>query len=352
MTGRNKSTPRRPRGQDDATRRRPEKEYDVTELRLKLLANGYTPLRNRDKSIYLKDWPKVVVTEELIRSKDWARNGDKATGIRLDNGLAVIDVDVDDKAFVRKLMRKVREIVPVLQREDAIWLRRHSGKAKEAWFFRLDAEFNAARTCVFVAPGHELEDPKSPTGRVEFYGGIGKRQFGAFGAHSHERGRPVRWYGWRGGSPLDTPFALLPVLTIEQFEAIRLAAEDILKADGWTPQPPKSRGGKPGEWVYDLTPDMVFHCNDGRTRTLDQLRRVADNGREDIRCSMAWLEGAQAENATRGIVHLTRSGHVYVHDFGGASHCEAVAGPLDIEKLNADFAAMMARTRTIRRKGW
>ena len=61
-----------------------------TELRLKLLANGYVPLPNEGKPCYLKGWPRVTVTESLVLS--WARRYSPTTGLRLDN-LVAFDLD-------------------------------------------------------------------------------------------------------------------------------------------------------------------------------------------------------------------------------------------------------------------
>ena len=40
----------------------------LTALRLRLLANGYTPLPNRDKICLQWDWPRLRVTEVVIIS--------------------------------------------------------------------------------------------------------------------------------------------------------------------------------------------------------------------------------------------------------------------------------------------
>jgi hypothetical protein len=67
-----------------------------TKLRLKLLANGYVPLLNHGKVTRLDGWPDLEVTEELIRS--WDRSRHASTGIRIEGGLGVVDVDVEDPA--------------------------------------------------------------------------------------------------------------------------------------------------------------------------------------------------------------------------------------------------------------
>ena len=45
--------------------------HHVTELRKKLLANGYTPLPNLDQSSVLKDWPRA-----LLDLRSWVEGGE------------------------------------------------------------------------------------------------------------------------------------------------------------------------------------------------------------------------------------------------------------------------------------
>lgn len=285
---------------------------ETTKLRLKLLANGWTPLRNVDKATYMKGWPDLDVTAEEIAS--WDRIGrDAATGIRVENGLAVVDVDVDDADVVADIMDAMMDIVPALESADVPWLQRHSGRDKVAWFFRTDEPFGKLKTAVFVPPGYKPDDADAPTGFVEVFGGGSARQFGAFGPHSHEGRKVVREYGWHDRSPLDTKLDELPVITKAQFVELSHRAAEILKARGWSIQPLTRFSDHAGGRVFDLPDDGVFHCIDGVSRSLTELQAAA-GGREPLRCSMSWKEGAQAKNRTRALVGLTKGGLVFVHD--------------------------------------
>ncbi|WP_156032050.1 DUF5906 domain-containing protein [Shinella sp. DD12] len=288
-------------------------ELTPTETRLKTLENGYTPIRNRDKATYMKGWPDTEITEAEIKS--WSRmRRDAATGIRVENGLAVIDVDVDDKGMVETFRGIMMDVVPELELEETPWLERHSGKAKVAWFFRTDEPFGKLKTAVFVPPGFKPDDPDAPTGFVEIFGGASARQFGAFGPHSHdERGAVVRSYCWGERSPLDTRLEELPVITKVQFVELSHRFAEALKAASWTIQPLTRFSDHAGGRDFKLTEDGPYHCIDGVSRSLTELQAAA-GGRDALRCSMSWKEGPQAKNRTRGLVGLTAKGVVFVHD--------------------------------------
>ena len=71
----------------------------ITALRLKLLENGFSPIRNRDKRTFCEGWPSLEITPDEIAR--WSRmTRDKATGIRVEHGLAVIDTDIHDQKVV------------------------------------------------------------------------------------------------------------------------------------------------------------------------------------------------------------------------------------------------------------
>src|SRR5690606_17299725 len=55
----------------------------ITQVRLRLLENGYAPLPNFDKRCFMKDWPRLEVDEAAIHS--WGRRHKRytATGVRI-----------------------------------------------------------------------------------------------------------------------------------------------------------------------------------------------------------------------------------------------------------------------------
>ena len=68
-----------------------------TELRLRLLSNGYTPLPNVLKRPGIPAWQKIQPDEAMIRTWD-RQHKTLTTGIRLENGLIAFDFDIDDPA--------------------------------------------------------------------------------------------------------------------------------------------------------------------------------------------------------------------------------------------------------------
>src|SRR6478609_6726907 len=69
----------------------------LTALRLRLLENGYTPLPNRNKVCRQWNWPRLKVDKAMILSWHGSRSlRRQATGLRVENGLCVLDVDSTD----------------------------------------------------------------------------------------------------------------------------------------------------------------------------------------------------------------------------------------------------------------
>lgn len=303
---------------------------DVTKLRLQLLANGYSPIRNRDKTTYLKDWPNIEITEEVIL--DWGRRNkrDRATGLRVENGLVAIDIDIDDQDAVDALADAATEIVPLLADETVPWLERSSGKAKVAWFFRVDEPFGRLHTRRWVKPGQTAEDG---THVLEVFGGASSRQMGAFGPHTvGADGEVLRSYVWRDASPADTPLDQLLVLTKAQCAAIVDAAEALLEARGWTPVARTAKGENSTDRIYDLEEHMLFDVHEGpRNVPMLELKAMAEASEDGLRTSASWLEGPDPRRSPdRCLVSITRAGFLAVWDSAtGVTHIEAAGKPID-----------------------
>ena len=301
----------------------------IEALRLRLLENGYSPIRNRDKATYMKDWPSIEITPEVIHS--WSRmTRDTATGLRVENGLAAIDIDIDDAGLVEALADAIQDIVPELADEKVPWLVRGSGKAKEAWFVRTDEPFGRIHTRRWVKAGETLDDGSHV---LEIFGGASARQMGAFGPHTVERdGTVTREYAWRDRSPADTPLAALPVVTKAQFFAIADKAEALMRDAGWEPVAMTQKGENTASRVYDITEDMLFDVHEGeRDTTFEALKALAGDETEGVRVSASWLEGPDPKRSPdRCLVSITRTGHLAIWDSAtGVTHVEASAAPTD-----------------------
>lgn len=321
---------------------------DIIEaLRLQLLENGYTPIRNRDKRTFMKNWPSAVITPDEIRS--WSRRfkRDTATGIRVEDGLAVIDIDVDDKDTVDAIADAIIDAVPQLGDPDVPLLVRAGKGAKEAWFVGTDELFSRVHSRSWVAPGANLDEGAH---RVECFGGASPRQFGSFGSHTiTDDGVVEIEYRWVEHSPADTLKRELPVLTKKDFFAAMDAAESVLRERGWEPVALSQRGESDAVRVYDLTPEMEFDLNTGETVKLAELRTRAQD-EDDLRCSASWLEGSSSKNRTRCLVSLTRQGHVAIWESAsGITHVEQSAKPHDYD-IEIDRVAEKLRELDERRR--
>lgn len=314
---------------------------DIERLRLQLLANGYTPIRNRDKRTFMTSWPKVNVTPEEITG--WSRySRDRATGIRVENGLAVIDIDIDDPDTVDALANAVFDAVPALADPDVPLLQRRGKGAKEAWFVRTADLFGRIASYAFTRPGETVDDGVH---RIEIFGGGSPRQFGAFGPHTVDDDGTVRVeYAWADASPADTPRDRLPELGKDDFYAVVKAAEGVLRARGWQQVLRSVSGESASQRLYDIVAGMSFDLADGTTATLDELRERARN-EDGLRCSAAWLEDG-AVNRSRCLVSLTRSGHVAIWESASdTTHIEIEAQPKDV---GADVDRVAEKLRELR----
>lgn len=302
-------------------------KHDIEALRLQLLENGYSPIRNMDKRTFMPAWPTVTLDEAEIKSWTRKHSRHKATGLRVENGLCVIDFDVDDGEAMENIARAVIFAYPNLNKGDV--LVRWGKGAKEAWFLRCDELFTRLHTRAFVRPGETADDA---THRVEIFGGSSPRQFGAFGPHTLDEatGEVLVAYEWADdASPATVKLEhLLEVPKAVLWDIIDIA-ERVLLERGWTVHERSKKGESAAGRVFDLTPDMVFQCNDDVDRSLDELREAAKIV-EGLRCSASWLEGPTAVNRTRCLVSLARSGNVAIWEsMEGVTHMEQVDQPVD-----------------------
>ncbi|RLP22478.1 hypothetical protein D8676_24040 [Mesorhizobium sp. YM1C-6-2] len=306
------------------------KQY--TRDRLKLLENGYSPIRNRDKRTFMRDWTSAEITEETILSWDRSTR-DTATGMRVENGLAVIDFDTDDKDAMDEIADTVCERIPELGQaynRRKLVIRQGKG-AKEAWFCRTSEEFGRIHSRAFTKSDETVDDG---THRVEIFGGASPRQFGCAGPHTVDDDGTVKVeYRYPEASLLDTKKSELPELTKQQCFQIADIVEDVLTRRGWSPVERSSKGENDATRVYDLTDDMTFDMQNGDTLTLDQLRTAAKAHEHGLRCSASWLEGPQAVNRTRCLVTVTRTGNLAIWESAaGVTHLEAELKPCDLSE--------------------
>lgn len=289
-----------------------EEAAEQTAIRRQLLKNGYVPLANDDKRCMLSGWSKMTVTDQTI--DNWAdQTRYRATGIRLERGVAMLDIDINDAAIIAAFedalpasIWQVCEQMPV-----------RAGKgAKQAWLFRTETPFLRYASGAFCGAGEDPEGENTVLHRVEVFGGAGGgRQMGAFGAHTVVNNTVAVAYGWIGPSPLDVPAADLPVLTEAEVAILCDTATAVMEQAGWVRHERSASGlTSDGKVVFDLTEEMMFDTKDWGLLSLADLGEVLSHKDDRVRLSAAWLEGPAARNKTRCIASLDYEGEVQVFE--------------------------------------
>ncbi len=314
----------------------------IEALRLRLLANGYTPLPNVAKMTLLKGWPTVDVTEAEIAS--WSRRHSRwaDTGIRVQDGLCVIDLDINHE-IIDEVARELEKEEPALSRA----LIRYGKGFKEAWFCRVDEPFGRIHTRRWLAPDADLDRDGSHV--VEVFGGASPRQFGAFGAHTREPdGSVTVSYQWADEeSPATIGIDTLPLITRAQVYKLVDIAERVLEAAGWTPVQKTQKGESEATRVYDLTDDMLFETNEGAVGVpFAALRERA--GEEGLRVSASFLEPGRGHSLTRCLVGRTHAGDIFIWDSAtDITHLAADRAPVAEEERQIDVNLVAERLKKL-----
>ncbi|MGQ3281373.1 MAG: bifunctional DNA primase/polymerase, partial [Shinella sp.] len=227
-------------------------EPSPTDIRLRLLGNGYLPIPVNGKRPRISGWSTLQATPAAIDA--WARGhaDHQNTGL-LTGRVVAIDIDVLDPATCDKLVDRLLDL------PDAGLAPCRTGMAPKCLFiFRCDAPRRKQATGEYLVNGQKCQ--------VEVLGE--GQQFVAFGIHP-DIDQP---YVWSGGDVLSIPFSDLPEIGAADLDAFLLDAEEILAAAG-TPtraSAPKRAAAIAGEtfwrrvnsaalaspeqWVRDLFP--------------------------------------------------------------------------------------------------
>lgn len=274
---------------------------DRTELRLKLLANGFEPLANKNKICLLPEWSTFTIDEARIQS--WHRSrAFSDTGLRCGDLIAV-DLDIDDE----NLLNRFADILVSEKIVGESLFVRIGRPPREMWLYRATDKIGKRTSGMFVPKGTDAVDPKPEHCQVEVLGrGC---QIGAFGQHSDEFE-----YTWPEQSPLDHDLKALPPITLAQVERVIERAVAFFTAEGWE-QRTRPGGTEEGfSRVYDLTPDMDFDVKDEGTFKLDELEAllIASPG-TDFRVHVNALRPTSGSWA--GLASYVE-GSVCINDFG------------------------------------
>ena len=277
---------------------------DCTAFRLAMLANGFTPLLNDGKRSIEKGWPRQRVTEADVMA--WDRSLLATTGLRIDDDLAVIDVDIVEPAFVQALAETLDKSFPELFARGLV---RHAGGPREAWIARVDEPFARLASWRWHRGGDPDSDPKQ---MVKSFGSLATRQFAIDGP----RDRNSVYQFTDGASPATRRLSELPILPKVAYAGACNQFDEIAKAAGWTAVKERRRGGSDGATlrIFELDAETTIDTDTLGEITVAELERLM-RGRRDagaLRCS----GGFHDETRKRTDSHLINWGRygLGVHD--------------------------------------
>jgi hypothetical protein len=200
-----------------AARTQDARDKSVTDQRLQVRVNGYSPIPIKGKIPHYRNWQnQLYASPEQI--KLWARlHWDHTNTGLLCAYTPAFDLDVLNAVAVRDLVDCVREIFG----DRGIILTR-IGKAPKCLIpFRTETFFKKKVAPLIAVSGDEDKIEVLAHGQ----------QFAAFGDHPGT-GRP---YAWHGGSPLTVRHADLPCVTEDEVRAALEQLISVVEGHGYIP---------------------------------------------------------------------------------------------------------------------
>jgi hypothetical protein len=304
---------------------------EATERRLALFEKGYEPIPTCGKypttGWNAPDW----VAKEIQRKggiDDWPIRfrWEMSTAVRIINRLGAVDLDINDKAMIDKVLEAIKRIAPEVWQRAPV--RGGSGTNKLALFPRIEGEkFNRIGSHKY----HRPDDPPEIYHHIEIFGskltklGNCSRQFVLFGPRKFNRdeeGMSRRalvesgvksTYQWDESRPALDAIALddLPVLTKQQARAICDAFEYAVTAAGWIRVEDSNEGNEEEEDIFDIDRETtLFDVWQGdKTVSYDMLEDLyyyhTHLGR-DLRVSPEFMDGVTTERPDRCTVYWSR----------------------------------------------
>jgi RecA-family ATPase len=216
----------------------------LTELRLRLLENGHTPLPAVGKQVLLPEWSTRSINATDVRAWETAHRGWRNTGIR---GPA-LDVDIKDPEAAEAVRQEVNDWFG----DRGVLLRRVGKAPKFLVPFRVKAPFGVIN--------QGFEAPNGEPHLIQFL--CAGQQFIAAGDHP-ETTAP---YSWCGGRDLtNTPYSELPEIDeVEARELVTYLGDLLVEKFGYklsTGPKPNGRAGCPPAGGHS---PGDFQATDGR----------------------------------------------------------------------------------------
>jgi hypothetical protein len=286
----------------------------TTEIRQRLLANGYHPIPNKDRSTFLSAWnqkdyahhpvlfgTKYKTQETAVAS--WIRRYPKweATGLRIEGGLRAIDADIVHRELADIAYGIIADVAPDVA--DRAPMRYGASETKFALFVRSGGEGDVPdvtrlHSHKYLAKG-EAEDARHSmieifTGKPTSTGNC-SRQMGIYGPHSHhEDGSVAALYRWSPERPelADTKPDDLPRLSIEQATEILVRFEAAAEAGGWVRKKGSIVDIDTSRVAYDIAPETRFDTNRGGVQlNYEGLCEEHEIYGDALRCSSNFMPG-------------------------------------------------------------
>ena len=182
---------------------------ELTQLRMGLLAAGYTPLPANGKRVLVPGWNTLHVDDKEIQSWEY-RTAWTNTGLRT-RYMPTLDVDINDSAAVNAVVALVQSHYG----DRGKILVRTGNAPRCAILFRTDTPF-------FKCNVHLQLDAGEP-GKLEMLSD--GQQVIAFGVHPQTK-RP---YQWDGGQPGEIPYSALPPITLDEMRELLINASMLLQ---------------------------------------------------------------------------------------------------------------------------
>lgn len=301
---------------------------DKTQLRLTLLQGGYAPIKIIGKAPHFGRWQDIEITEELIKSKEWDRDGRALnTGLRCGK-LVGLDLDFDGGYLLEKFIERIENHATRFYPSSVI---RIGNAPRELWVYRCAQEVRSRRsnsyataaeyTSYRIAKAAAGDDYHAQLKALEqnYYHsyaidiiGHGK-QFAAFGIHPNTD-QPFDW----PDQPLPA-FEDLPEITEDQIAWLLKEFEDFMEeetAKGVVLQTAKGVSTGRFEHVRKLTRDTMLYTMDHGDMSVGELLDKFAVGFED-RCS---VHGVRSESVRRenGQVRILPGNQVALTDYVSA----------------------------------
>ena len=321
----------------------------VTATRKQLLARGYAIIPNINKECWTPGWNRADwraahleprrgrSAPERVERWDVEYPRYRATGVRVENGLIPIDIDIRDQAMVDRLLAWIQANLPDVYTRAPM---RYGSSCKVMLFCQTNENVEAMPAATL--PCHDFRDPGNPEHiqRVEIFTGKktreGKcsRQVAVYGPHSHDdNGTILLNYAWDENVPelKDVDFADLPVISYAQMGAIIDAFEGLALAAGWEQVTKQRRAGDgAGAAVYDIDENTRFDTDRAGDNLTYAEVCAAYSEFGALRCSTSFMPGRDAKRRDHcQVSDDNRHGVVAVYVFGdGEIHFPVAERPI------------------------